>query len=506
MDLRHIFLNTDYTYVTRFVGAVIWIGIPAEIFYFFFETSHGYWDSIYLRSLLVLSIASLRLRNWKKASGWLAILHWEIVLFLVFPFQSTLALLQNHAISYYASSLSIMAFILGMLTKGWMVPIHFIFGSGITTMLFVAWKGANDEILAANLEAQINALFAGSVSAAVMLVLESYHRRITIAQVALAKADEEKKKATEMAKAYEELKKREELIRVYVRPSLVDEIHAGEDPSKAPPVIRNLSVMFCDIRGFTGLTEVLNPYEKQTFLNQYFTMMTHPIARNRGEVDKIMGDCVMGLFPDGHSAINAAIDMQLELQRFNEKMVQMNSPVIRNGIGIAKGDVMQGNFGSFEKLDRTVIGETVNIASRLEAKTKMYNVEVVVTENVIQDLPDESSHYRWIDVVQVKGSSRRLKLYEVYGHQMPEVRRFKDETRDLLEKALTIYFQKGFRDASRLFKAMRQKMLSRASELGGFTDEILQYYISHCDTWINHRDGDWTPFESWEGVHIFNEK
>jgi class 3 adenylate cyclase len=104
----------------------------------------------------------------------------------------------------------------------------------------------------------------------------------------------------------------------------------------------------------------------------------------------------------------AAVEMRLRLQDFNREMFAQGKPKIRNGIGIAKGEVMPGNFGSFEKLDRTVIGEAVNIASRLGAKTKMYNLEVVVTEDIIRDLDAEMSHHRWIDLVQVKGSSRIL--------------------------------------------------------------------------------------------------
>ena len=106
--------------------------------------------------------------------------------------------------------------------------------------------------------------------------------------------------------------------------------------------------------------------------------------------------------------VAAAVEMRLRLQEFNREMYAQGKPKIRNGIGIAKGQVMQGNFGSFEKLDRTVIGEAVNIASRLEAKTKMYNVEIVVTEDIICDLGEDGMHHRWIDLVQVKGSSRRL--------------------------------------------------------------------------------------------------
>jgi adenylate cyclase len=219
-----------------------------------------------------------------------------------------------------------------------------------------------------------------------------------------------------------------------------------------------------------------------------------------------MGDCVMGIFPDGAASVQAAIDMRLELQRFNEGMYRAGSPKIRNGIGIAKGEVMQANFGSFEKLDRTVIGEAVNIAARLEAKTKMYNLEVVVTEDVIRDLAPGAEHYRWIDVVQVKGSTRHLKLYEIYGHQPPEVRQFKDDTRELLEKALTIYFQKGFKDAARLFRAMLERVPPHRFAPDDLMDNILKYYIAHCDAWMKDRDGTWEAIEKWEGVHVFYEK
>jgi adenylate cyclase len=235
-------------------------------------------------------------------------------------------------------------------------------------------------------------------------------------------------------------------------------------------------------------------------------MMTYPIVQNGGEVDKIMGDCVMGVFSNGAQAIQASIDMRLQLQTFNEEMYKTDKPKIRNGIGIAKGEVMQGNFGSFEKLDRTVIGEAVNIAARLEAKTKMYNLEVIVTEDVINDLPPEATHYRWIDLVQVKGSTRHVKLYEIYGHQPEEVRKFKDDTRELLEKALTIYFQKGFKDASRLFQAMLERVPPHRLAPNELMDNLLRYYIAHCDAWINDQTGSWELIEKWEGVHIFYEK
>jgi hypothetical protein len=130
----------------------------------------------------------------------------------------------------------------------------------------------------------------------------------------------------------------------------------------------------------------------------------------------------------------------------------------------------------------------------------------VVTEDVINDLPPGSPHYRWIDNVQVKGSTRHIKLFEVYGHQPPEVRQYKDDTRELLEKALTIYFQKGFRDSSRLFRAMLEQVPPHRLIANDLMDNILKYYIAHCDAWINNPNGTWEDIQRWDGVHIFTEK
>lgn len=498
--------NCDYSFSVRFAPLLFTIAPPAEFFYYWFETSHGYWDSLPFRSILCCFLVSLSFFDWKKLEGKFKPIYWEFVLLLVFPIQSNLALLKNNGIDYYATSQLAMFFILGMLTKPWMLPVHTLIGCGLTTLSFFWLYGWNAKLFSIIFPVQVNTLFCGIVASAVMLVLENYHRKISAANLQLLKAEEERQKAVELSQSYQALQDREELIRIYVRPSIVDEIRSGKNPSKFEPVMNNLAIMFCDIRDFTKLTEMLNPYECQTFLNHYFSMMTHPIVKNGGEVDKIIGDCVMGIFPNGAKAVQAAVDMRLELQKFNEKMFIAGQPLIRNGIGLAKGKVMQGNFGSFEKLDRTVIGEAVNIAARVEAKTKMYNLEVIVTEDVIRDLPPDAAHYRWIDQVQVKGSTRNLKLYEIYGHQPIEVRKFKDETREMLEKALAIYFQKGFKDSLRIFKAMLERVPPHRLIPNDLMDNLLQYYISRSEAWINDRSGNWEQIQKWEGFHIFDEK
>ncbi len=503
---RKAIFNLDYGNSVRYAFLLYGLGPLVEIFFYCVETSRGFWDSALLQLVVILCTTSLFFVDWKEAKRGINIIHWEAVLMMVFPVKSAIIFLQNRGDPAHAQSMMLMFMALGIFTKVWMIPVHALAGVGMTATGFFILNGWDGELFAGTLYALIVACFSGTLSAGVMLMLERYHRGMTEVKVAMAKAEDERLKNIELGKANEELRKREELIRIFVRPSLVDEIHAGKDPSKFLPVLRNLTIMFCDIRDFTRLTEILSPYEKQNFLNHYFSIMTLPIIKNGGEVDKIIGDSLMGVFPDGANAVQAALAMRLELQKFNAGMYAAGSPKIRNGIGIAKGEVMQGNFGSFEKMDRTVIGEAVNIASRIESKTKLYNLEIVVTEDVIKDLPPGSRHYRWIDIVQLKGSTRRLKLYEIYGHQPAEVLHYKDGTRDLLEKALTIYFRKGFKDAMRLFQAMLEKVPPHRLIPADLMDNILRYYIAHCEAWISDGSGAWEQIEKWNGVHVFNDK
>lgn len=503
----HLHLNTDYTFFQKVIPVLGVFGVFGHIaFFFILKNGFGYWESWQLRLVAaILHIGFILFPRDRLLKGFQKT-YFESAVAITLPALFTILFLKNDCNVYWFSSLVFAGLLHGLLAKPFLYFWTYPIAAGLATYLFSSIHPNAHQLVLQSFQAQLVAYFLGIVTSGIKTMLEVSHEKIMVTKIALAQAENDLVRAEETRQAYEALKAREELIRIYVRPSLVDEIRTGKNPSLFQPVISNLAIMFCDIRDFTQLTEVLNPFERQTFLNQYFTMMTHPIVQNGGEVDKIMGDCVMGVFPDGAKAAQAAIDMRLELQSFNLEMFGLNQPMIRNGIGIAKGEVMQGNFGSYEKLDRTVIGEAVNIAARLEAKTKMYNLEVIVTEDVILDLPRDATHYRWIDMVQVKGSTRHLKLYEIYGHQPIEVRTFKDETRDLLEKALAIYFQKGFKDASRLFKAMLERVPPHRLIPNDLMDNLLRYYISHCDAWINDNAGTWEQIEKWEGVHIFYEK
>ena len=106
----------------------------------------------------------------------------------------------------------------------------------------------------------------------------------------------------------------------------------------------------------------------------------------------------------------------------------------------------------------------------------------------------------------MKRSTRHLTLAADDGHQPEEVRQYKDRTRERLEKALTIYFRTGFRDAQRLFRAMLEQVPPHRYIPNDLMDNILHYYLDHCDAWINDPKGSWELIEKWEGVHVFHEK
>jgi class 3 adenylate cyclase len=499
--------NLDYGLTQSIMPVFGIIGSIAYVVFHYTEKAMGFSDSGFLRILSVT--LSLSLLFWPR-DGRLKrarIAHWELSIAFLLPIFQTFLFLINPTDPYWTSSNLFWAFFLGISTKGLWLPIHLVLGQYAGALLTIQLRGG----LAAGkvqdlMDQQVIIICTAFSGLGIKLAMEVFHRRGMALAGANARAAEAESREAEISAAYAELKRREEVIKRFVRPSLLEELREGRNPIEFKPVHRELAVMFCDIRDFTHLTEVLDAEEKSLFLNQYFSLMTGPITSNGGEVDKIMGDCVMGLFPDGRKAVKAAVEMRLRLQDFNREMFAQGKPKIRNGIGIAKGGVMLGNFGSFEKLDRTVIGEAVNIAARVEAKTKMYNLEVVVTEDIIRDLEPGAGHHRWIDLVQVKGSSRHLRLFEVYGHQPQAVRDYKDGTRDLLQKSLEIYFRKGFKDANRLFLAMREQVPPHRHIPSDLMDNLLSYYLAHCAAWNSDASGAWEQIERWDGVHVFYEK
>lgn len=182
-------------------------------------------------------------------------------------------------------------------------------------------------------------------------------------------------------------------------------------------VKRNMTILFCDIRGYTSMSEVMTPLETFAFLNDYLACMGKAIDEAGGFIDKYIGDAIMALFDDEATdgALKAAILMQEALLKFNYGRSQNSLPKIAVGIGIHRGEVVMGTVGYACRIDSTVVGDAVNIASRIEGLTKQYNCGILVTESVVSSLKyPELFALRLVDnAVKVKGKDEAIAIYEL---------------------------------------------------------------------------------------------
>ena len=179
---------------------------------------------------------------------------------------------------------------------------------------------------------------------------------------------------------------------------------------------KEISILFTDLRGFTGLSENRAPAEVLDFLNEYLTRMTAVIDRHGGVVDKYIGDAIMALFgaplvlPDHATrAVACALEMIEELEHSNTAFQAKGWPQLAMGIGIHTGKVVVGNMGSKDRLNYTAIGDGVNLASRLESATKELGVPIIVSEATVQQA--RAFHYKELDIIQVKGKQQTVKIF-----------------------------------------------------------------------------------------------
>ncbi len=182
------------------------------------------------------------------------------------------------------------------------------------------------------------------------------------------------------------------------------------------------SVLFSDIRSFTTISEALGARETVAMLNEYFTYMIDVIFRHKGILDKYIGDAIMAIFgspfpgpDDADNAVASANDMIRALRILNLGRMGQGHQEIKIGVGINTGELVSGNIGSPKRMDYTVIGDTVNLAARLEGATKTYGVQVLLSENTVKHLKKPGRH-RELDLIQVKGKTQPVGIYEALDH------------------------------------------------------------------------------------------
>lgn len=184
---------------------------------------------------------------------------------------------------------------------------------------------------------------------------------------------------------------------------------------------REVTVLFADLRNFTSISEERNPKDIVSFLNQYFDSMVDIIQRNGGVVDKFIGDSVMAYFGapipinnPQEKAFQAAIEMSFELQKINKIFTQNKYPTIKHGIGLHHGEVVIGNIGSKKRKNYTIIGDTVNLASRLESLTKSNHSDLILSSTVFEKLsPANQSKLSLVKDVQIKGKKDSINCFKL---------------------------------------------------------------------------------------------
>lgn len=206
------------------------------------------------------------------------------------------------------------------------------------------------------------------------------------------------------------------LFGTYVPPELVDEMVKDPDSYSMKAASKELTVMFCDMRGFTKMSERMEPTQLQELLNGVFTRLTGIIRANRGTIDKYMGDCVMAFWgapvdTPSHAelAVRSAMQMSQAVHAINEDHRARGIPEIGVGIGINTGTMCVGDMGSDVRRSYTVIGDAVNLGSRLEGLSKVYGVDIVVSETARRQAPE----FAWqeLDRVRVKGKEQAVAIF-----------------------------------------------------------------------------------------------
>jgi class 3 adenylate cyclase/FixJ family two-component response regulator len=217
-------------------------------------------------------------------------------------------------------------------------------------------------------------------------------------------------------------------------------------------VERNMTVFFSDIRDFTTLSEGMTPEDNFKFLNSYLRNANPIIRAHRGFIDKYIGDAIMALFPNAQDALEAALDLQKQVVKYNLGRRLAGYEPIRIGVGIHRGDLILGTIGEEERMQTTVIADAVNVASRLEGLTKTYGVPLLISGTVVDSLePEHTFKLRGLGAVKAKGKTQSVEVYECYNNDDEDLAFHKDKTNEAFTAAMNEFRKGMFLTAGRVF-------------------------------------------------------
>ena len=285
------------------------------------------------------------------------------------------------------------------------------------------------------------------------------------------------------------------VFRQYIPPELVDELDGDEGDYGMEGETREMSVMFSDIRGFTSLSETLPPKELTRLMNMYFSTMTQALQNNRGTIDKYIGDAIMAFWgapiaDEKHAqrAVDAAMEMISRLESLHLEFAKHGWPKISIGVGINSGPMFVGNIGSQFRMSYTVLGDSVNLGSRLEALSKRYGVSIIVSETTHAGCPGYI--FRELDRVTVVGKTEPVSIFEPIALS----NKLSAKQKSILDKyhqALSLYRQQQWQAAKTAF----EKLCNEDPH------KLYKVYMERCEYFLHHPVN-----EDWDGIYNYDSK
>lgn len=259
-------------------------------------------------------------------------------------------------------------------------------------------------------------------------------------------------------------------------------------------ISKEMTVFFSDIRSFTTLSETMTPKQNFDFVNAYLKRVSPLIRSGGGFIIKYLGDGMMGVFPDSaDDAVKAGIRMLERVAEYNAERREKGYDPVRIGIGLHTGHMMVGMVGELHRMQGDAFSDNVNLASRIEGMTKLYDTSFLITEQTLRSLEDPARYrIRMVDHVRAKGKSEPVTIYEVFDTDPVEILEQKLRTLEDFNRALRCFRRAEFAEALGFFARVLRKNRE---------DKAAQVYVQRCARFL--REG--TP-ENWEGVENLERK
>ena len=285
----------------------------------------------------------------------------------------------------------------------------------------------------------------------------------------------------------------------YVQPQVVDEILAHPEKLKLGGEKKKITVLFSDLEGFTSISESIEPDSLISFLNVYLDSLSNVVLKNEGTIDKYIGDAIMAFWGaplevenEAEKACISALEMMSKMSELEGNFTDPVNFDLLTRFGINTGNVVVGNIGSQSRFDYTVLGDSVNLAARLESANKFYGTKIIISEFTYSELPD-SFICRQLDLIRVKGKTEPVKIFElidnsIYQNHSESLQNFIES----FEEGLNFYYEKKWERAITEFE-IALKIID--------DDKPSQLYIKRCKDYKVH-----PPVESWDGVFEMKTK